>query len=152
MLFRSGGSQVSFGNLLAVLGAVCVAVYTLIGTEVRRRCSTTLYTTLVYSAGSLTVGLMLAATHTPVLGYGWIDYGAGLGLALFCTLLGHSVFSWGLKYESPAYVSTVKLLEPVFATLLGLLLFREVPALSVVLGWIIVIVGVAWYSAAADSP
>lgn len=145
-----GGSNVLLGDALALLGAACMAVYTILGTLVRRTCSTTVYTALVYAAGAATVGLLLACTGTPVTGYRAIDYGAAAGLALFCTLLGHSVFSWGLKYESPAYVSTVKLLEPVFATALGLLVFREVPALQVVLGGAVVIGGIVWYSANAD--
>lgn len=74
------------------------------------------------------------------------DYLAGAGLALFCTLLGHSVFSWGLKYESPAYVSTVKLLEPVFSTIMGVIFFNEISTWQVVLGGILVIFGIAWYS------
>lgn len=141
-----GGGNALFGDLLAVLGAVFVSVYTIIGTRVRKTRSTTVYTTVVYAMGALTVGLMLLITKVPVVGYEPVDYLSGLGLALFCTLLGHSVFSWGLKYESPAYVSTVKLLEPVFATILGLILFREVPGAVVVLGGLMVIFGVAWYA------
>lgn len=146
-----GGGNGVLGDGLALLGAACMAVYTLIGTLVRRTCSTTVYTALVYSAGAATVGLLLACTGTPITGYTAVDYGAAAGLALCCTLLGHSVFSWGLKYESPAYVSTVKLLEPVFATVLGLLVFREVPTAMVVLGGAIVIGGVIWYSLYGDS-
>ena len=140
------GSNVLLGDGLAVLGAGCMAVYTLIGTRVRRTRSTTVYTTLVYAAGAATVGLMLLLTGTPLLGYGVRDYAAGLGLAVCCTLLGHSVFSWGLRYESPAFVSTVKLLEPVFATVLGVLLFREIPGGLVMLGGGLVILGVAWFA------
>ena len=120
----NSGNGAGIGSALALLGAFCMAVYTLIGAKVRRTCSTTVYTTLVYTAGTVTVGLLLLLSGTPVIGYAPRDYAAALGLSLFCTLLGHSVFSWGLKYESPAYVSTVKLLEPVFATLLGLSLIH----------------------------
>lgn len=146
---HSGGSAL-LGDGLALLGAGFVSVYTLIGTAVRKTRSTTVYTALVYTAGSVTVLLALLFTSIPVLGYGPRDYAAGLGLAVFCTLLGHSVFSWGLKYVAPAFVSTVKLLEPVFAALLGVLLFQEIPGPLVVLGGVMVILGVAWYSHTAD--
>ena len=63
-----------------------------------------------------------------------------------CTLLGHSVFSWGLKYLQPSFVATVKLLEPVFAAVWGMLLFREIPGAQVVLGGTVVLVGIALYS------
>ena len=137
-----------WGDLLALVGAACVGGYTLLGTEVRKTRSTLIYTTVVYSAGTLVVGLMLLLSKTPVVGYLPRDYLAGAGLALFCTLLGHSVFSWGLKYESPAFVSTVKLLEPVFSTLMGMALFQEFPSWLTVLGGLVVIFGVAWYARA----
>lgn len=146
-----GGSNVLLGDGLALLGAVFVAVYTLIGTVVRRTRSTTVYTTVVYGAGALTVLLVLLLTGISPVGYGRSDYLASLGLAVFCTLMGHSIFSWGLHYESPAFVSMAKLLEPVFATIMGMFLFREIPGGMVVLGGVIVILGVACYCLRADS-
>ena len=140
------GANVLLGDALALAGAACMAVYTLIGAEVRKTRSTILYTTIVYTTGAAVVGAMLIITGTPLPGYTISDYLAGAGLALFCTLLGHSVFSWGLKYESPAYVSTVKLLEPVFATIMGVVFFGELPTWQIVLGGMIVIFGIAWYS------
>lgn len=142
----SGGGNALLGDLLAVLGAAAMSAYTVIGTRLRRTRSTTVYTALVYAMGALTVGLMLLVTKTPVTGYETADYLAALGMSILCTLLGHSVFSWGLKYESPAFVSTVKLLEPVFASILGILLLREIPGAAAVLGGILVIFGVAWYA------
>ena len=64
------------------------------------------------------------------------------GLALMCTLLGHSIFSWGLKYEKASFVSTAKLLEPIFASVLGILLFREIPSVTSVAGGAVVITGI----------
>ena len=46
---------------------------------------------------------------------------------MLCTLLGHSLFSWCLKYLSPSYVSAAKLCEPVFSSLAAIPLFGEVP-------------------------
>lgn len=142
-LLRGGGL---LGDGLAVLGAACMSVYTLIGAKVRKNRSTTVYTFLVYGMGALTVGLMLVLSGTPMTGYGAVDYLSALGMSLLCTLLGHSVFSWGLRYESPAFISTVKLLEPVFATVLGLIFFREMPGIWAVLGGALVISGVAFYA------
>jgi len=69
---------------------------------------------------------------------------------VLCTLMGHSVFTWGLKYLPPAYISTVKLLDPVFSAVWGLLLFNEEPTLLVVLGGVIVIIGVFIYGQATE--
>ena len=66
-------------------------------------------------------------------------------MAVFCNLLGHSVFSWGLKYLPPSFVSTVKLLEPVFASVWAVFLFRELPEVPVLLGGFVVLAGIALY-------
>ena len=124
-LADAGGGGALAGVLLAVLAAAAVAVYTLIGQVQRSRQSTTVYTFLTYTACLLVLLALDAATGTPVLGWGLREAVVGLLLAVFCTLLGHSLFSWSLKWLSPAYVSAAKLCEPVFASVLGLLLFGE---------------------------
>ena len=82
----------------------------------------------------------------PLTGWGPVNLLAGLGMAVFCTLLGHSVFSWGLKYLPPAFISTAKLLEPVFASVWGLFLFGERPGGLVLLGGAVILLGIALYS------
>ena len=72
-------------------------------------------------------------------------------LAIFCTLLGHSVFSWGLKYLPPTFIATVKLLEPVLASVMGWILFRENPGWQVAVGGCIVIAGIALYGKAEEN-
>ena len=147
-----GGEHVLLGDLIALAGAACLAVYTILGKVCRKEISTTAYTTLVYSSAALTVLVILLCTGTPVLGYEPVNWLSALGMAVFCTLLGHSVFNWALKYESAAFLSTVKLLEPVFATILGVLLFREIPSKQVMLGSFIVILGVYVYSRFSETP
>lgn len=146
-----GGDNILLGDLIALTGAACMAVYTMIGKVCRRELTTTAYTLLVYVSAALTVLVILLIRGTPLLGYEPVNWLAALGMAVFCTLLGHSVFSWGLKYESPAFISTVKLLEPVFAGLLGVLLFKEIPKTQVILGGCTIILGVYVYSRFSES-
>lgn len=124
-----GGGRMT-GNILALCGAVCSAVYTLIGRSCRRRMSTTVYTWIVYFSAGMVVLPASFLTGNPVIPVSLRNLAVAMGLAVLCTLLGHSIFSWGLKYESASFISVVKLLEPVFASLLGILLFREMPAVS----------------------
>lgn len=133
------------GDLIALSGALCMAVYTMIGAVCRRRLSTTVYTFLVYTAASVTLLAVTLAGRMPLAGQGAVNALTALGMAVFCTLLGHSVFSWGLKYLSPAFISTVKLLEPAFASMWGLLLFAERPGLLTMLGGAVIICGIALY-------
>ena len=119
------GADALLGNLLALLGAVLIAVYTLIGRVLRARLSTMVYTFLTYSACLLTLLALDGVTATPLTGWGAGTLVAALLLAVLCTFLGHSVFSWCLKWLSPSYVSAVKLCGPVFAAVLAFFFFSE---------------------------
>ena len=70
----------------------------------------------------------------------------GLLLAVFSTILGHSIFSWCLKYFSPSFVSASKLCEPVVAAVLAGFLFAEIPSVLQLTGGILILGGVTYYS------
>jgi ABC-type multidrug transport system fused ATPase/permease subunit len=70
----------------------------------------------------------------------------GLLLSVFSTILGHSIFSWCLKYFSPAFVSASKLCEPVVAAIMAGILFGEMPVILQVIGGAMIIGGVYYYS------
>ena len=146
MADTAAGSDALRGDGLALAGALFVAIYTMIGAVCRKSISTTVYTFLVYLAASFTVLVISLAGGQAITGYGSVNYLTGFGMAILCTLMGHSVFSWGLKYLPPAFISTAKLLEPVFASILGLVLFREIPGILTILGGIIIIFAIALYS------
>ena len=80
------------------------------------------------------------------MGYEPINLLTTLGMAVFCTLMGHSVYSWGLKYLPASFIATAKLVEPVFAGVWGLLLFQERPGILVIIGGAVVLLGIALYS------
>ncbi|WP_300690053.1 DMT family transporter [uncultured Oscillibacter sp.] len=141
-----GGGTALRGNLFALTGSVCMAVYTMLGAVCRRTLSTTVYTTLVYTSAAGTVLAAALAGGQALIGWGPVNLLAGLGMAVFCTLLGHSVFSWGLKYLPPAFISTANLLEPVLASVWGLLLFGERPGVLVVFGGTLILLGIGLYS------
>ena len=146
----TGGESGLLGNIFALLSALLLALYTTIGASTRQRMSNTAYTFVAYAFSAITVAVVAVASGTPLAGYGANNWLTALGMAVLCTLLGHSIFTWGLEYLPPAYISTVKLLEPVFAAVWGMLLFRESPTLLVVVGGIIVIVGVFIYGRATE--
>lgn len=140
------GSDVIKGDILAFLGAFFMAIYTMIGAVCRKKISTTVYTFLVYTSSAVTMLMISIMKGIPLVGYDSINWISALGMAVFCTLMGHSIFSWGLKYLPSSFISTIKLLEPVFASILGLICFGEVPGVYVALGGIIVIIGIWQYS------
>ena len=135
-----------YGDVLALLSAVAVGVYTLLGRVVRRQVSTAGYTYPVYviCAGAL---VLLSVFQGQGLGdYGMSPVIVGLLLAVFSTILGHSIFSWCLKFFSPAFVSASKLMEPVIAGAIAALLFGQIPHWLQGLGAAMILGGVLYYS------
>lgn len=141
----TGGSHL-YGDILALLAAMAVAGYTLIGQIARRTLSTTAYTYIVYLFCGITLVALTVFQGYSLRGHGVRTVAVGLLLAVFSTLLGHSIFSWCLKFFSPAFVSASKLCEPVVAAAIAAVLFGEIPALLQVLGGAVIIAGVIFYS------
>ena len=142
----SGSGRQLYGDILALLAAIAVAVYTLIGRIAREKLSTTVYTYLVYSACAVALTVTCLVQGANLLAYGWNAVIVGALLAIFPTILGHSIFSWCLKYFSPAFVSASKLCEPVVAAALAGFLFGELPRTVQIFGGILILGGVLWYS------
>jgi len=141
----TGGNEL-YGDLLSLAAALAVAAYTLLGRSVRKEASTTAYTYIVYVFCAVTLLLIILIRQVPLFGYGYRSLLSGLLLAVFSTLLGHSIFSWCLKYFSPAFVSASKLCEPVIAGIAASILFGEVPAWLQIIGGVIILGGVVYFS------
>lgn len=138
--FRLGPDAVR-GDLLAVAGAVTVSGYMLIGRVVRPRMSAALYTAIVYAASTMLLSILAVVMRVPLFPYPPREILIFLALAVFCTLLGHSLFNWALKYLKASFVSTAILGEPVFASLLGFLVFGQVPSATTLAGGFLVLAG-----------
>lgn len=141
----AGGSHL-YGDILSLLAAVAVAAYVLLGRVVREQASTTVYTYIVYSACTAVLLIFCMIQKQSLFGYGASAVVVGLLLAIFSTILGHSIFSWCLKYFSPSFVSASKLCEPVVAAILAGFLFGEIPTGLQLLGGVLILGGVSYYS------
>ncbi len=146
----SAGQARLYGDLLSLASAVAVAVYMLLGRAVQRRLSTGVYTYIVYFACLAGLLVVCAGYGFDLFAHGWVTPAVGLALAVFSTILGHSVFSWCLRFFSPSFVSASKLCEPVVAALLAIPLFGEYPGWLQLLGGAVILVGV-WYYARLEN-
>lgn len=142
----SAGAAHLYGDLLSLLAAIAVAAYVLLGRVVRETVSTTVYTFVVYASCAAVLLLFCLVQGNPLFGYGISGILVGLMLAIFSTILGHSIFSWCLKYFSPSFVSASKLCEPVVAAVLAGFLFGESPAALQLAGGAMILGGVFYYS------
>lgn len=150
----AASSRAVLGNGLALLGAVTLGLYYLVGRSLRQRLSLWPYVGLVYGACWIALLVFAFVEGTTLIGFApreWVLFG---GIALGPMLLGHTGFNWSLRYV-PAYVVSLALLaEPVGAALLAYLIpaIHEAPSPAVLLGGIVVLVGLAVGSVSAAPP
>lgn len=143
----SAGSGIHlYGDLLALAAAIVESYYTLIGRVVRQKTSTSVYTYMVYSACTAVLLTVCAFQGSHIVAYGLSPVAVGLLLALFSTIMGHSILSWCLKFFSPSFVSASKLCEPVAAAVMAVFLFGEMPRPMQIGGSILILGGVFAYS------
>ena len=138
---RTSGEAI-WGDSLALLGAVTVAAYFLIGRNLRRRISLLAYVTPTYWTATVVLGLALLLSGQPVLGYPVETYRMVLLLALGPQILGHSSFNWALGYLSPTFVTVMILGEPVGSTILAYLVLHERPSALKLLGGAVILIGI----------
>ncbi len=141
---RLGGHHLA-GDGLALLGAVFVSGYMIIGRIVRQRISARGYTLIVYAAASIALLILDAATGTRLWPFSLLDWLLFAALAVFSTLLGHSLLNWALKYVTATIIATSVLAEPIIATLLAIPIFGELPTLLGVSGGAIAIAGLYFF-------
>jgi drug/metabolite transporter (DMT)-like permease len=138
----SVGSAALFGNALALVGAVAVAVYVLIGRSSRTGGVGVLpYSIVVYSAAALTLLPVALLFGVELWGYPGETWFWLWAITLGPQIMGHTVFNWALRYVEASVVSGTILAEPVVSSLLAWLILFERPGLPTILGGAVVLFG-----------
>lgn len=138
--FQIGGMAL-FGDMLALLGAIAITVYFLIGQQLRRSLSLTTYTFIVYSMSSVTLIIYNLILNNDFTGYSASNWFIFILLAIIPTFLGHSIFNWALKWLSTSTISMAIVFEPIGASILAYFLLGEIVTASQWLGGAVVIFG-----------
>ncbi|MGB7444672.1 MAG: DMT family transporter [Coleofasciculaceae cyanobacterium] len=140
----SAGNNPPLGNSLALLGAVMVSLYFLLGREAQKRgLGISSYIVVVYTTAALILLPLPLFFGSSYLGYPKLVYLYVLLMAVLPQLVGHTSFNWTLRWISPTLVSLAILFEPVVSSFLGYLIFQEVPGYLVFVGAGVLLIGVA---------
>ena len=147
------GSGSLLGDILALSGALFGALYITIGRGMRKKISTLTYGFLVYGSCSMVLLIINLSLRTPLLVYTKKDYLLFFGMAVCCTIGGHTIFNWSLKYLEANKVSTFLLGEPIGATIWAALLLKELPEIGQLISSLIILLGlyIFIYSTIKDS-
>ncbi len=135
-----------FGDIMAALGALFMALYFLVGRRMRKEINATVYVFLIFTGCWIVFLIGMVATGTPFMGYSGADYLYLFALAIICQIGAHAVFNWCLGHVSPLYISTIETGEAIFASTLAVILFAEIPTLWQIIGGAITICGLLYYN------
>ncbi|MFC1932485.1 DMT family transporter [Chloroflexota bacterium] len=136
------GPSPLFGGILALLGALAVAGYLLIGRRLRRSIGLLSYASLAYSSAAVLLLLSTLAFGYSLVGYSTTTYIMFVLLAVVPQLIGHSSLNWSLRFVPATLVTIAVLGEPILATALAFLILNEAPTLSEIGGGILILVGI----------
>jgi drug/metabolite transporter (DMT)-like permease len=131
------------GDVLALVGAITVALYYLAGRRLRQTLDLWPYVGLVYGTAFVTLLALAAVAHVHLAPQPPRDLLIFAGLALGPMLLGHTGMNWALRYLPSYVVSLTTLGEPIGATLIAALLpgIAERPTLATLAGGALVLTG-----------
>lgn len=131
------------GDLLALLGAVMVGLYYLVGRSLRQKLSLWPYVGVVYGACLLVLLVFAAGQGTHLAPFAKREWLLFLAIALGPMMVGHTGFNWSLRYVPAFVVSLAVLAEPVGAALLAWVMpsIAEVPGPWVLVGGAVVLFG-----------
>lgn len=127
---------------LALVGALAVVGYFIVGRKARTRISLLGYVAPLYALCCLFLLIWVVAAGDSLLPYTastWVYFAA---LAIVPTVIGHTVFNWAIKHVRPTVISLAFLGEPVVASVLALIFFGQRPPLETFIGGALVLSGI----------
>ena len=138
------GQNPDLGNGLALVGSWAFSLHFLLGrTAQRRGINIRQHVAIAYTTAALILvplPLFLGSSYLghPIQIYGWM-----ILMALVPQLMGHTSLNWAVHHISPTLVTLVILIEPISSSVLGYLVFGEVPGSHVLVGASLILLGVA---------
>ena len=93
------------GDALAVIGALAVGGYFIVGRKARARMSLLGYATPLYAVCSVFLLICALLNGSRLAPYTAVEWTYFIALAVVPTVLGHTVFNWALRHVRPSAIS-----------------------------------------------
>jgi len=153
MLSILGSGLISYGDMaisrealmgdgLALLGAITVSGYFLVGRKMRKSQDLLSYIFPVYSTAGFLLVIFSLLSQKNFIGYSWTTYLFLFLLALIPQLIGHTTINWALKYLPASMVAITYLGEPVGSTILAYFILNEALTPWKIFGGILILAGI----------
>jgi drug/metabolite transporter (DMT)-like permease len=136
-------SQSNFvGDLICLGSMLAFAAYLALGRHNGQRLSLWLYMVPLYTIAGVICLVLALPFINPIKPYAAREVLLFIGLGLIPTVFGHTILNYSLKFFRGQVVSVSNLSQPVFAGVLGFLIFGEVPQPVFFLAAILILVGI----------
>jgi drug/metabolite transporter (DMT)-like permease len=132
------------GDLEAVFAALVEAFYLSFGRKVRSQMAILSAMFPIYMLAAIIVGFLGVSVTSKIFAFptGVEIVLPLLGLGILPTAIAHTLYFSSLSNLKSFETATMALLEPVGATVLGIILFREIPAYLFVFGAALILLGI----------
>jgi len=130
------------GDMLALLGAIMASGYLMVGSKLREEMDVLSYTSMVYTFSAFFLLIASLCSETPFAGYKPSSYIYMVLLAIIPQLIGHTAFNWALKHLKASMVAITILGEPIGASILAYIIFRETIKSSQLIGIILIFLAI----------
>ena len=138
----SFASDLTKGNILAILCSICFAFVFIFSDQVRRSESSLNFSKFLFSYATITILMISFVFHTPLLKFSLNDFWFLLFLGIVPTIIGHSVFYYLVKYFPPTVVASIPLGEPFIASLIAYFIFPgQILNQFIIIGGLITLTG-----------
>ena len=139
----NSGNNPLLGNGLALIGAIMASLYIMSGTQAQKLgLSIGNYITIAYSIAAIALFPIPFLFDIQYTGYSAAVYIYIAAMAVISQLIGHTGFNWALRWISPTFVTLSILFEPIISSILGVIVFEEIPSMAIFRGGLILLLGV----------
>jgi drug/metabolite transporter (DMT)-like permease len=129
------------GDVLAVIGGLCAAIYVTIGSRARERMTTASYTSICYTVCALVLLVICLVGGVSLHGFSANAWTKIVLVTVAAQLLGHSLINVVLRSTSPTVVSLAILLETPGAGIVAYVWLHQRPPWTAVPGLVLLFAG-----------
>ena len=140
----SGAGPTALGDLLILVSAIMLAIFTVGGKPVAKRHQPGFVISYAYLCGALTLApltwrLASRANLAAVPAEGWTSL---LYMGLLPSVVAYIIYYYVLKFVPASRLAQFSYMQPVLATMFGALILREIPGVALYFGGAMVLSGV----------
>ena len=135
-------SELTKGNILAIMCSVCFAFVFILSDNVRKTESAINFSKFLFTYATLALLVISIIFNIDLFAFSYNDFWYLLFLGIVPTIIGHSVFYYLVKYFSPTVVASIPLGEPFIASIIAYFIFPgQIINNYIFFGGIITIIG-----------